>query len=497
MEDKLYLGIDIGTYETKGVLVDSKGFVHNKASIKHEMIIPKPGWAEHSPKDVWWGDFVKITNILLSEKNVFSEQIASVAVSAIGPCMLPIDNSGSPLYSGILYGVDTRATKEIKFLNETIGEEKIFNFGGNTLTSQSIGPKILWLKNNHPEIYKKADKIVTSTTFVVKKLTNKCVIDHYTAANFTPLYDKSKLKWSDELSKGIIDISKLPELKWSTEIAGYITEKASLDTGLPKGVPVTVGTIDAAAEAISVGVKEIGDMMIMYGSTMFFIGLTSRNKSNKTLWSAPWLFEDEYALMAGTSTSGTITQWFKKEFAKDLNSDTVFEKLTKLAEKSPIGSNNLITLPYFSGERTPIQNPNACGIIFGLNLTHTRGDIYRSIIEGISFGANHIIETFKDSGFIPNKLFAVGGGVKNKIWTTAVSDISGLDQIVKSKTLGAAYGNAFLAALSIRDVKRTDIIDWNSNLLTITSKSNKIYSKQYKLFKKLYKNTSGMLDIKN
>ena len=265
---------------------------------------------------------------------------------------------------------------------------------------------------------------------------------------------------------------------------------------MPKGIPVTVGTIDAAAEAISVGVKEIGDMMIMYGSTMFFIGLTYKNKSNKTLWSAPWLFKDEYALMAGTSTSGTITQWFKKEFAKDLKSVSVFEELAKLAEKSPIGSNNLITLPYFSGERTPIQNPNACGIIFGLNLTHTRGDIYRSIIEGISFGANHIIETFIDSGFIPKKLFAVGGGVKNKIWLTAVSDISGLDQIVKSNTIGAAYGNAFLAALAIGDVERNDIYSWNPKKEIINSNSNTKYSKQYELFKKLYQNTYNLMNNK-
>ena len=228
----------------------------------------------------------------------------------------------------------------------------------------------------------------------VQKLTDQCVIDHYTAANFTPLYDKSTLKWSNELSEEIIDITKLPELKWSTEIAGNITKKASAETGLPIGIPVTVGTIDAAAEAISVGVRQAGDMMVMYGSTMFFIGLCEGNKSEKSLWSAPWLFENEFALMAGTSTSGTITQWFKKEFAKDLDSEEALQVLSVMAEKSPIGSKNLITLPYFSGERTPIQDPNACGIIFGLNLTHKREDIYRSIIEGISYGASHIIATF-------------------------------------------------------------------------------------------------------
>ena len=494
MKKKLYLGVDVGTYETKGVLVDSKGVVHNSAAIKHEMIIPKPGWAEHSPQDVWWGDFVLITKKLLNKKNISSNQIASVAVSAIGPCMLPIDEDTSPLYSGVLYGVDTRATNEIKMLNKIIGEEKIFKFGGNVLTSQSIGPKILWLKKNHPEIYNNAKKIVTSTTFIVQKLTGECVIDHYTAANFTPLYDKSKFKWSNELSKDIIDISKLPNLKWSTEIAGYTSKKASLETGLPIGVPVTVGTIDAAAEAISVGLKQTGDMMIMYGSTMFFISLCKGNKSEVSLWSAPWLFKNEFALMAGTSTSGTITQWFKKEFAKDLSTNEAFEKLTKLAQKSPVGSKSLITLPYFSGERTPIQNPNACGLIFGLNLTHKREDIYRSIIEGISYGANQILETFISADSKPRRIFAVGGGVNNKIWINSISNISGLNQDIKSKTIGAAYGNSFLAALAIGDVNKNDINFWNKKVRTIKSNYNKNFQEQYIRFKELYSSVYHLMN---
>ena len=198
--------------------------------------------------------------------------------------------------------------------------------------------------------------------------------------------------------------------------------------------------------------------------------------------------------MAGTSTSGTITQWFRKEFARELNSSEAFSELTKLASKSPIGSKNLVTLPYFSGERTPIQNPNACGILFGLNLTHTREDIYRSFLEGISYGANDIIETFVSSGFHPEKLFAVGGGVKNKIWTSSISNISGFEQTIKSKTVGAAFGNCFLAALSMGHVGREEIDNWNKTKSVIKVDSDPIYSKQYELFKALYKSTSDLME---
>ena len=494
MRDSLYLGVDIGTYESKGVLTDSQGVLRGQVAVKHEMLIPKPGWAEHDPTDVWWGDFVRITKSLLSQKDILSKNITSVAVSAIGPCMLPVDEKCNPLYSGVLYGVDTRATEEINYLNELIGKKHIFDFGGNALTSQSIGPKILWLKREHPEIFKKAHKIVTSTTFIVQKLTGMCVIDHYSAANFTPLYDKSKLKWSDSLAPNLIDIEKLPDLKWTTDIGGYISEVASKETGLPSGVPVTVGTIDAAAEAMSVGVQKPGHLMIMYGSTMFFIALTSEDRSNESLWSSPWLFENEFSLMAGTSTSGTITQWFRKEFARDLDPSDSFYELTKLASNSPAGSKNLITLPYFSGERTPIQNPNASGVIFGLNLTHTRADIYRSLLEGISYGANHIIETFISAGFRPENIFAVGGGVKNEIWTSSISNISGFEQTIKSKTVGAAFGNCFLAALSMGHVGREEIDNWNKTKRVIKVDSDPIYSKQYELFKALYKSTSDLME---
>ena len=219
--------------------------------------------------------FVKITKKILTASTINPSDISCIATSAIGPCMLPVSYEGDPLMNAVLYGVDTRAENEIRELNEEVGEEKILQNCGNALTSQSVGPKILWLKKNCPEIFKKAGKILSSTSFLVQKLTGESVIDHYTAANFTPLYDIKNLKWTDALTKNIIEIERLPKLMWTTEIAGYVSKAASKETGLATGIPVTVGTIDAAAEAISVGVSSAGDMMMMYGSTIFTIQVTN------------------------------------------------------------------------------------------------------------------------------------------------------------------------------------------------------------------------------
>ena len=424
-----YLGIDIGTFESKGVIVDGKGKIVATASKAHKMLVPQPGWAEHRPKQDWWGDFTHICKKLLAESRLPPEAIRAVGTSAIGPCMLPVDDSGEALSNAALYGVDARASTEIEELTAAIGAKRILERCGNALTSQSVGPKILWLKKNRPEIFARAAKIVTSTTYLVQKLTGECVIDHYSAANFSPLYVVDKQDWSNELSPDIIELERLPKLLWSTDIAGHVTKKAARATGLAAGTPVIAGTIDAASEALSVGVVRPGDMMVMYGSTIFTIMLSKGRIEDARLWYAPWLFEGEHGSMAGLSTSGTLTHWFRDNAARELEPAEAFARLAKEAEASPPGAKGLVVLPYFSGERTPIHDPQAKGMIFGLNLTHDRGDIYRALLEGIACGTSHIIETYREIGEMPKKLLAVGGGTKNLVWSQATSDVSGMAQI--------------------------------------------------------------------
>ena len=489
------LGVDIGTFESKGVLVDFQGEVVARASRGHEMLVPKAGWAEHVPDQDWWGDFVFITQSILSDSGVDPTLIKAVGCSAIGPCMLPVDEQGNALMNGVLYGVDNRAAREVEELTETIGETRLLEICGNALTSQSVGPKILWLKRHHPEIFHNTAKIHTSTTYIVQKLIDRCVIDHYTAANFSPLYDVERQNWTDELTDQIVDISRLPELLWSNEIAGRVTEQAAKATGLAPGTAVLTGTIDAAAEALSVGVTAPGEMMVMYGSTIFIIMPTGERVKDPRLWYAPWLFEGHHASMAGLSTSGTLTHWFRDQFAKELTRETAFPTLAEEASQSPPGANGLIMLPYFSGERTPIHDPDAKGVLFGLNLTHTRGDIYRAQLEGIALGTAHVLETYEDAGAPPEKLLAVGGGTQNALWLQATSDATGYPQIVRQRTMGASYGNAFLAAVAIGEAGLDDIEAWNpiAKTATVNSETTALYGRHLSIFKRLYRQTQELM----
>ncbi len=485
----LTLGIDIGTFETKGVVVDADGRVVAEAATPHEMIVPRPGWAEHRADEDWWGDFVTVTRALLAMPGVDASRIACVACSAIGPCMLPVDGAGRPLMNGVLYGVDTRASAEIDLLNEAVGAERVFERCGNALTSQSVGPKILWLKRSRPDLYAVTEKVLTSTSYLVFRLTGEYVIDHYTAANFSPLYDVEKLDWTDALAPEILPLDKLPRLMWSTDIAGSITPEAAAETGLVAGTPVTCGTIDAAAEALSVGVTHIGDMMMMYGSTIFIITLTPTRARDARLWYAPWLFPGEHASMAGLSTSGTLTHWFRDTFARDLPRAGAFGRLAAEAAASPKGAKGLICLPYFSGERTPIHDPQAKGAFFGLNLTHDRGDMFRAVLEGIAAGTAHVTDTFREAGASAARVIAVGGGTRNAVWLQATSDLTGLPQIVTERSTGASYGDAFLAALAIGTAVREDIRQWNPVARTVQPERCEAYARQYPLFLKLYEAT--------
>jgi xylulokinase len=189
--------------------------------------------------------------------------------------------------------------------------------------------------------------------------------------------------------------------------------------------------------------------------------------------------------MAGLATSGTLTHWFRDQLARDSD----FATLAAEAEASPKGANGLLCLPYFSGERTPIHDPMAKGAFFGLNLTHTRGDMFRAALEGIASGTAHVIETLQELGATPDKVLAVGGGTKNEVWLQATSDLADITQIVCAKTVGASFGNAFLAACAVGRAEPEDICSWNPVMRDVTPHKTPAYHRQYALWKRLYLQT--------
>ena len=200
-----------------------------------------------------------------------------------------------------------------------------------------------------------------------------------------------------------------------------------------------------------------------------------------------------HALLAGLATSGTLTHWFRDTLSRDLPHEDAFQLLAEEASGSPKGSKGLIVLPYFSGERTPIHDPHAKGCIFGLDLTHTRADLYRALLEGMAYGTRHVVETFHEAGAKLNRAYAVGGGTKNEIWLQSVSNICGLQQSIRSVTVGASFGDAFLAALAVGAVERSELKNWNPSSRLIRSEGDRVYENGYSAFRGLYEQTRGLM----
>ena len=475
---ELLLGVDIGTSSSKGVLARPDGEVIATAVRPHDLSLPRPGWAEHDAEKIWWEDFRTISAELMQEAG---GEVAAVCASGIGPCLLPADAEGRPLRPAILYGIDTRATSEIEELSERYGAGTILERCGSPLTTQAVGPKLLWLRRNEPQIWEQTRYFLMASSFIVHRLSGEYALDHHSASQCDPLYDIEKNRWIEEWASEIAPGLALPRLLWPSEVAGEVTPAAAEATGIPAGTPVAAGTIDAWSEAASVGVRKAGDMMLMYGTTMFTVEVLSKAAASPSRWGTVGLFPGTRNLAAGMATSGALTAWLQK-----ISGDLPYEKLVEEAAGVAPGSNGLVVLPYFAGERTPLFDPKARGVICGLTLSHGRGHLYRALLEATAYGVRHIFEVMQEAGGGGRRLVAVGGGTKGGLWTKIVSDVTGKTQELPKVAIGASYGDAFLAAIASGLAEPS--VEWNSisTVVEPDAELNEAYSTLYGIYRDLY-----------
>lgn len=499
---ELFLGIDIGTYSAKGVLVDEGGRVLASHVVPHELAMPRPGWVEHDADGVWWHDFVTICRQLLAASAVEPTRIAGVGVSTISPCVLPVDADGRPLRAGILYGIDTRATAEIAELEQALGADVLFQRYGTKLSSQSTSPKIRWLRKHEPGVWRATRLLLSGTGYVVYKLTGAATLDFYDAGAYAPLFDVRTLSWNQDLADLVAPASLLPRVTWTCEVAGRVTATAARETGLAAGTPVITGTADAAAEAISAGLTRVGDMMVMYGSSIFFILKTDRLYDSRRFWGTRFLEPETYAVAGGMSTAGSLTRWFRDQLGQPevateaAGGPNAYASLAALAASAPPGANGLLMLPYFAGERTPLHDPDARGVVAGLTLGTTRADLYRALLEAVGYGIRHNIDAMREEGISAQRILAVGGGAQNLAWMEMVSSSAGIEQHIPRQQIGAAYGDAMLAAVGVGFFPGTAAATkWveSARVVRPNAAMRAVYEQYYPHYRALYEATASTL----
>ncbi|ASK65672.1 sugar kinase [Brachybacterium avium] len=471
------LGVDVGTASTKGVLVALDGTILRSTVREHSVQRPAPGHVEMDP-EIWWSEFVSIAQELTAPGDA---TVTAVGVSGMGPCVALTDADGAPVRPAILYGVDTRAEEQIHQLTNVLGREEVLAHCGALLTSQSAGPKISWVAQNEPAAYARARRVFMPASYLAFRLTGEYVMDHISASQSPPLYCLRRQDWHTDWAEHVAPGLELPALRWAGEAAGTVSaEITDLVPGLPAGIPVISGTIDAWAEAVSAGATRPGDLMLMYGTTTFLVATTDEPVASRTLWPTSGLTEGAFSLAGGMAASGAITGWLR-----DLTGEVEFTDLVIEAEQSEPGANGLVMLPYFSGERSPIADPSARGVVAGLTLSHTRGDLYRAALEAAAYGVRHHLETLEAAGLPISRVTAVGGGAQHDLWPQIVSDVTGLTQQIPRSTVGASYGGARLAAELAHG---TDTSGWNpSDHRCIPNPAHRErYDELYRLYRELY-----------
>ena len=477
-----YLGIDIGTSSTKTVCFDNCGNALMSSSYEYDLYSPKPGYAEQNPKD-WLDAVIKsIKDILTKYKD-----IKGIGLSGQMHGLVLLDKNDNILRNSIIW-CDNRTTYEKELIENVIGSLKIKEITGNDAMAPFTLAKLLWVKNNEPEIYSQINKIMLPKDYIRYMLTGEFKTEFSDASGMqmVDIYNKC---WSSEILNAFdIDINKLPKLIESSDISGYITNKELFDLGM-KNTFVVGGAGDQAASAIGNGIIKPNQISIVLGSSGVVFNPILKEEINSKLPVQVFMhaIKDTYHIMGVTNGCGLSYKWYREELCKDLKEDA-YEVLNQGASEVAPGANGLVYLPYINGERTPHNDPYATGTFIGIRQNTTKNDFTRSILEGISYSLRDVYV------LLPKKKYDIylsGGGAKGKLWREIIASNLNRNILRINNTEGGCLGVAILAMVAAKEYE--NVSDAVKNIITIKdlTKPNKeykeVYNRNYKLFKKAYK----------
>ena len=430
------IGIDIGTTGVKLVAADLSGSVVFTDTIAHKLLSPCAGFAEEDPH-VWWESVQSLLSRAASELD--TGRIAAIACSGMVPTLILTDASGKALRHSIQQN-DARATREIHSWKNKIDESAYFERTGNTINQQVIFPKLDWLRTHEPEHVAKAARMMGSYDYISYQLTGVPVVEENWALE-SGLWRLEEHKWDAEVCE-LLNLADefLPPVKKSGEVLGETSPELEQTTGFPAGIPVVTGVADHVASAFATGVIDAGDMLLKLGGAGDILVATERLETDPRLFVDYHPIEGRYLVNGCMAASGSIVRWLL-----DLFGDADVDRLTEEAAKLPPGSDGLVTLPYFLGEKTPIFDLDARGVFFGLTLSHGRAHLFRSVLEAVGYGFMHHVDVLHEMGIVPERAFLANGGARSDLWKGIVLSVVGLPGYYVPEHPGSCIGAAFVA----------------------------------------------------
>ena len=490
------IGIDVGTTGAKTILIDEQGNLIASSLIEYPLHTPKPKWAEQDPADWWHGTVESIKNVL-AESKVKPDDVSGLGLSGQMHGLVLIDKNHDVLRPAILW-CDVRTTEQCHYITEKVGKELLVKSTCNPALEGFTAPKVIWVRDNEPEIYEKAYKMLLPKDYVRFLLTGEIASEVSDAAG-TILFDVRNRKWSQEvLDRLEISSDLMPPCYESIDVCGRITPKVAEMTGLKAGTPVVGGGADNACTAVGNGIVVTGKTSASIGTSGTMLTPMDTPEVDPDLRAHTFCHcvPDKWYIMGVMLSAGGALRWFR---------DTLADKEIELAGQRGVdpyqiideeaaqvdpGCEGLVFLPYLIGERTPHGDANAKGVFFGLTLRHKKEHLVRSVMEGVTYGMRDSLEIIKNLGLDVGQITATGGGGKSAFWRQMQADIYGAEVVTINIAEGPAFGAAIMAGVgagvynSIEEAT-DEIVEVTSSVQPIED-NRKIYEEYYQTYRSLY-----------
>ncbi len=445
------LGIDIGTSACKVALFRRDGSVAASGGEGYEVSYPRPGFAQQSP-DEWWRAVCTALRRMLADSGADPGQIAGIGVDGQSWSAVALDREGSVLCDTPIW-MDTRAASICEALNERMSADRIFSLAGNPMQPSYTTAKLLWYRQEMPEVYERTAKILQSNSYLVFRLTGAISQDPSQGYGLH-CFNMRTGEWDRERCEEFgIPFRLLPEIRGCHEVVGFVTREAAELTGLVQGTPVVAGGLDAACAALGAGVIEAGQTQEQGGQAGGMSICTDTCLADPRLIVSMHVVPGHWLLQGGTTGGGGVMRWIERELAGEeraagqSSGRSTLDLLNDTARAVPAGSEGVIFLPYMSGERSPIWKPSAKGVFYGLDFGKTRGHMIRAAMEGVAFSLRHNLETANQVGADAGVLRAVGGAANSLLWTQMKADITGRTIEVMASDTATTLGAAILAGV--------------------------------------------------
>ncbi len=492
---KYLIGTDIGTSGTKSIIMDTKGQLIAQDLQEYDVLTPKPLWAEQWP-NVWLEATKNSIANAVKKSGLAPSDIAGICISGLyGGSGIPLDKEMKPVRPCLIW-MDRRATEQEKWVIENIGVDRLKEITHNGTDPYYGYLKILWIKDNEPENWEKTKLFLPPNAYVIYELTGNVAIDYSSAGNIGGIFDMNQRYWSYELMDDMgIPRTMMPEkIVESKAVVGGLTRRAAEEMGLLEGTPVCAGGVDCGVASFGLGVFEPGEYVAAIGTSMCAALIHDKPIKAQNLIEWPYIIDPKHLSYSfgGGATAGAIIKWFRDTFAQlekeieEKGGKNAYKALDEEAAKLPAGSDGLLVLPYFMGERSPVWDTNAKGVIFGLSLMHTKAHLYRAFLEAVAYSLRHTMEsTGEDLG---EHILLAGGVAKSKLWKQIFADITGYAVVCPINDVEANLGDVMLAGLGTGLLTLEEIRGWQvlGDKIEPNAQAHAKYNEYYKMYHRIY-----------